>query len=220
MKKVFIFLTLALFSIGCEKSELKADVEFYNQSLESLITGYEIWAKEAEGFAYKNGWAQKISEPMIGEFDISYYKKNKANINIKLRLKYLIDIEKALDEMSIDSRNYNYELKNGVFQAGFYYTPLNGERLIQTWTVSVDSLLENKKRGIQKMELNYEEYKSQKSEFRDANGSIVIVNLNNINKLTVFEPSQEIYVFSNMGNSTSTERRTKTMGGPKKIKDF
>lgn len=219
--KSILFFTIIIFTlVSCEKSELKADNEFYNQSLDTQIKGYEIWAKEAEEFADKNKWAQKIDEPLIGYFEIVYSKKKKSNSDIDVKLNYVLPVSKALETLEKDAILYNYNSELGELRAGFYFQPPLGLRVFQTWTIPYDSLFRLKTLGVDSMTIAYDRYTTKNSEFRETNGNLLIVNMNSVNKLTIFQPSQEIYVYSSYGSSKSNLLRSKYMVSPKKIKDF
>jgi hypothetical protein len=220
MKKLSILLILSLAFWACEKSVLKAENEFYNKSLQKEITGYEIWHKEAEEFADQNKWAQKINEPLIGYFDIYYFKKKSSNADIKVILNYVVDVKTALTKLEADAAANNYNFSEGEIQTQFYFIPDLGQPVYQTWTIPADSLISRNKKDIKEITLDYEQFTTPKSSFRDETGNFIVVNPNSVNKSTVLEPSTSITIQTNYGRKGTKKVNIKTMASPKKIIDF
>lgn len=223
--KNIILIILAISALSCEKSMVMADNEFYNQSLDNKINGYEIWQKEAQEFAKNSSWAQTITEPLIGHFDIIYFKYEKANSAIRVKINYIFDVNKAYTELEKNAISNNYSLNQGEVRAGFYLISKNvfGQitRVFQTWAIPADSIISNYKKGTSSLVLEYKDYTSTISNFKDSNGNTIsAINLNDISKATAILPEDEIIVFSEYGKVGSDKKISKSMLKEKKVKDF
>lgn len=222
--KNIILIILAVTALSCEKRLVRPNNEFYNQSLDEKINGYEIWQTEAQEFSKSSRWAQTITEPLIGYFDIIYFKYEKANSSIRVKLNYIFDVKKAYSELQTDAIKNNYSMNQGEVRAGFYVLSFGSggsTKVFQTWTIPADSIISNHKKGIANLTLGYKDYSSTTSDFKDSNGNtILVINLNNISNATTILPEYEIAVFSNYGKVGSNTQVRKSMLLERKVKDF
>lgn len=209
MKNILLIIAAGFMLFSCEESFVKDNDEFYNQSLTEQIRGYETWAKEAEEYANENNWAQKIIEPLIGYLDVEYYKKEKSNTNIALRLNYILDVNQAIKTLDSFSDSVSIDKHKTDVQTGFWFIQrgAGGVRVYQTWLVSYDSLLAIKNRNQTLLRLNYERYQMGSGEFRASDGTLSILNLNSVHKNTVFVPGDEVEFYSSYGLEKSNDKR-------------
>ncbi len=209
MKNILQITALCILLFSCEESFVRTENEFYNQSLTTQIRGYETWAKEAENFANENNWAQKIVEPLIGYLDVEYYKKEETNTKIELRLNYMLDVNQAIKTLDFYSDSVNIDRHKTDIQTGFWFVQrgAGGIQIYQTWRIPYDSLLAVKSRNQTILSLKYEKYQMGSGEFRSTDGTLNIVNLNGVNKNTVFVPADEVEFFSSYGLEKSNDKR-------------
>lgn len=219
MKKNLLISILFFTLISCEKSELRADNEFYNQSLDTQINGYEIWAKEAEEFADKNEWAQEV-DVFFGILELNYVKRQKSNTEIGVKINYVLNIKDALDSVKHYSGLIGYDLSKSVIRTGFYFRKFNGGNIYQIWTIPYKSLSDLNDKGIKIINIDYGLFETGRTLFRLETGNLEFIDLNNITNSEKLTPETEIGIISVFGDLESEKAVYLKNIRFRKIKDF